>query len=283
MEIIIALVICAILIFVYIKYFKKLRCGNMLCITGAVKTGKSLLSVRQATQLVKSQRMKAWLWNNVFRYVLYPFYAFKTKGKLKDKVPRPLLYSNIPLGVPYVPVTEKLLRREEKPVQGSVCYICEASLVADSMSYKDPMLNEELLLFNKLWGHASKGGYLIYDTQSICDNHYAVKRCLNSYFYIHHNLKLPFFMVLFIREERFSEDGAAINTYNEDVEETLKIHVVPKKVFKYYDRYCYSSFTDHLPCASAADQIVKPETMKAEKIVSFKQYKTLFKKGSDKK
>lgn len=254
----------------------------MICITGGIKTGKSLLAVRQSVQLVKSQRRKVWWWNNFFRYVAFPFYAFKTKGKLKEKKPYPLLYSNIPLGVAYVPVTEALLKREEKPVEGSVCYICEASLVADSMSFKDALLNEELLLFNKLWGHASKGGYLIYDTQSICDNHYAVKRCLNTYFYIHHNLKGLFFMYLWLREERFSEDGSTKNTYDADVEETLKLHIVPKSVFKLYDRYCYSVLTDHLPAKSEADEVKKPSTMKANDIVSFKQYKTIYRKGVNK-
>lgn len=281
MQIIVALVVCAVLVYLYIKYFKKLRCGNMLCITGGIKTGKSLLSVRQSVQLVKSQRRKVWIYNNILRYLAYPFYAFKTKGKLKAKRLRPLLYSNIPLGVPFVPVTDKLLKREEKPVPGSVCYICEASLVADSMTYKDALLNEELLLFNKLWGHASKGGYLIYDTQSICDNHYAVKRCLNTYFYIHHNVKGLFFVYLWLREERFSEDGAVSNVYNEDVEDTLKLHIVPKSVFKLYDRYCYSVLTDHLPSKGVSDEVKKPVSLKSDTIVSFKKYQTIFKKEGD--
>ncbi len=255
----------------------------MICITGGIKTGKSLLAVRQATQLIKVARMKVWLWNNVLRYVAYPFYAIKTKGKLKEKKERPLLYSNIPLGMPYVPMTQELLKREEKPVPMSVAYVCEASLVADSMSYKDALLNEELLLFNKLWGHASKGGYLIYDTQSIQDNHYAVKRCLNSYYYIHHNFKGLFFMYLWFREERFSEDGASTNVYSGEVDDVLRLHIVPKSTFKLYDRYCYSAFTDHLPSKSSADEVKKPKSMKANEVISFKVYRTLFKKGSDKK
>lgn len=277
---IVFLIFLVIGIVVYVKYFKPIRMGNMICVTGGIKTGKSLLCVRQAQQIVFIQRMKVWLFNNIIRYVAFPFYGFKYHWKLKERLPRPLLYSNVPLRIPYVPVTKALLERKEKPVQGSVCYICEASLVADSMTYQDRILNEELLLFNKLWGHASKGGYLIYDTQSISDNHYAVKRCLNSYIYIHHMVKVPFFCLLWLREDRYSDDNnGAQSVYTEDVDNQLLFHIVPKSTFKLYDRYCYSILTDDCPFQDK--EIKKPKSLKAFDIVSFKNYLTL--KRGDKK
>lgn len=278
--VILTFVFVALIVF-YVKYLKKIRCGNMICITGGIKTGKSTLSVRQATQLLFSQRLKVWVYNYIIRFGCYPFYCWFRRFKLLDKKDRPLLYSNIPLRIPYVPITEELLKREEKPVPRSVAYICEASLVADSMSYKDPIMNEELLLFNKLWGHASKGGYLIYDTQSITDNHYAIKRCLNTYLYIHHAIKIPFFVIMFIREERYSEDKQTINTYGEDVEKTMMIHLVPKKTWKLFDCYCYSVLTDNLPCATKNDEVIikKRQDLKARKIVSFKDYFTIQKEN----
>lgn len=271
----ILIAIAVILIVIYCKWFKKIRCGNMICITGGIKTGKSTLSVRQALQLVKSQRIKVWLHNNILRYLLYPFYAPFNKGKIKPKKERPELYSNIPLKVDYKPITKEFLERKERPVYGSVAYICEASLVADSMTYKDPILNEELLLFNKLWGHSSKGGYLIYDTQSIQDNHYAVKRCLNSYIYIHHTVKGLFFVYMWLREERYSEDSSTVNAYTEDVEEKLKLHIVPKSVWRKFDCYCYSCLTDEKPIGEETKQKKKIRDLKARKIISFKEYKTL--------
>lgn len=260
---------------IYIKWFKKIRCGNMICITGGIKTGKSTLSVRQAIQLVGSQRRKTWLFNHVFRYILLPFYGPFTQWKIKPKKERPALYSNIPLKVDYIPITTDLLERKERPIYGSVAYICEASLVADSMTFKDPLLNEELLLFNKLWGHASKGGYLIYDTQSIQDNHYAVKRCLNSYIYIHHAVKGLFFIYMWLREERYSEDKTSVNTYAEDIETTLKLHIVPKRTWRKFDAYCYSALTDDKPVSAVRMIGKKMKDLKARKIVSFKKYMTL--------
>lgn len=281
LALIIFTLIAVLALVIYFKYFKPVRMGNMLCVTGGIKTGKSLLCVWQARQIVRRQRFKVWLFNNVFRYLAYPFYAFRTKGKVKERLPRPLLYSNIPLNMPYVPITKEFLERKEKPVQGSVAYICEASLVADSMTYNDKLLNEELLLFNKLWGHASKGGYLIYDTQSISDNHYSVKRCLNSYLYIHHMKKAPFFCLMWLREDRYSDDkNGAQSVYSEDVEDKLLFHIVPKRAFRLYDRYCYSVLTDDKPFRDK--EVKRPKTLKAKDIVSFKNYITLLKGDKDK-
>lgn len=266
------------LLIVYIKYFKYIRCGNMICITGGLKTGKSWLGVAQSIQLLNSQRFKVCIvYNVIYRKGFYLLYALKTKGKIKQKKEKPMLYSNIPLNVEYIPITKDLLQRMERPIYNSVCYICECSLVADSMTYKDALLNEELLLFNKLWAHSSKGGYLIYDTQCISDNHYAVKRCLNSYFYIHHTIKIPLLPwgIMFLREERFSEDGNIQNNYEEDVEKTLMIHFVSKKYWKVYDRYCYSVLTDGKPKSNNIKAKNKKRNLKANEIVSFKTYLTI--------
>ena len=94
----------------------------------------------------------------------------------------------------YVKITEDLLLRKVRPRFGSVIFIDEASLVADSQLIKDMELNETLLLFNKLIGHETKGGCVIYDTQCISDVHFSIKRSLSEYFYIHHLTKwTPFF------------------------------------------------------------------------------------------
>lgn len=43
------------------------------------------------------------------------------------------------------------------------------------------------------------------------------------------------------------EGNNEMNVFNEDVEETLKAVVIPKRVWRCFDCYCYSVFTDHLP------------------------------------
>ena len=85
---------------------------------------------------------------------------------------------------------------------------------------------------------------------------------------MHSTLKwLPFFLVVTVREERYSEDGLAINTYGEDVEDSLKRVIVSKKVWKLFDCYCYSILTDNLPVADTV--ISEVPDLKARKIVSF--------------
>ena len=267
MEII--LIILALVLVCFVAYKLKIpKCGNMILVTGGVKTGKTTLSVHLVRRLWKKQKMKVRIHNALLRVLkIFP------KWRGKEKKPLPLIYSNVPLSIPYVPLTQGLLERQERFVYGSIIYCCEASLIADSMSYKDDFVNEQLLLLNKLIAHETRGGYIVYDTQSISDNHYAVKRCLSSYFYIHHAVKIPFFVLMYVRELKFSEDNSAVNTFDSDVEDGLELVIVPKRVWKLFDCYCYSALTDHLP---VVDKTVVAKSLKATRIVSFKKFKNLF-------
>lgn len=263
------IILVILLFWLYFKFFKLPKFGNMTLVTGGIKTGKSMLSVHFAIKTYKKHLRRY----KIKCLLLNLGKKLKIKKALNTaNIEKPLLYSNIPLTCEYVPITRELLTREHRPNYKSVFYICEASLVADSMTYKDDLLNEQLLLFNKLFAHATRGGYIFYDTQSISDNHYAVKRCLSSYFYIHHMKKLPFFCVMYLREMTFSEDNNAVNVFETDVEETLKRVIVSKRVWKKYDCYCYSALTDNNFVEST---LTKASNLKAENIVSFKKYKTL--------
>ena len=269
----IILIVIAVIAIWFLFTLKIPKFGNMVLVTGGVKTGKTMMCVHLATRTLKKQRVKVYI-QNTFNKI------FRPKKPLK---PKPLLYSNVPLSVPYVPLTQDLLERRTRFVYGSVIYVCESSLVADSMAYKDDFVNEQLLLLNKLIAHETKGGYLFYDTQSISDNHYAIKRCLSNYFYIHHTIKwIPFFVVAYVRELKYSDDNSAVNTFEEDLEDSLKRVVIPKKVWKMYDCYCYSILTDHLPVECT---LTKTKDLKATTILSFKKFKNLYgkQKEGDKK
>lgn len=236
----------------------------MAVVTGAVKAGKSTFS----TYLVFSELWKRRVKVSVFNFFCLIF------GKKNKRKPKPLLYSNVPLRCKYVPVTESLLKRKERFVYGSVIYLQESSLVADSMDYKDKDLNEELLLFSKLIGHETKGGCLILDTQSMSDNQYNIKRSVTSSFFVHHTVKLvPFFVLAWIREERYNPDGTVITVYNEDVEESLRFVLIPKRIWKKFDCYCYSALTDDLPVVDKTVDGKKLPDLKAHSIVSFRKFK----------
>ena len=272
---VVILILAIVILFLVARVLKIPKFGNMVLVTGGVKTGKSTMSVWLAVRQYWRQLRKYYILN----YVIYPVFHWIPIGIFKrmKRREKPLFYSNSPVAVKnFVPLTLSLIQRKERFRYGSVIYICESSLVADSQAIKDAYVNEGMLLLNKLIAHETKGGYIFYDTQSIMDNHYAVKRCLSSYFYIHHMRKIPFFCLAWVRELKFSEDNnVAVNTFDTDVEDTLKLVIIPKKVWQYFDCYCYSVLTDHLP---VVDQIVHVEPRgdrKARKIISFKRYRTI--------
>lgn len=222
------------------------KLGSLCLVTGGVKSGKSTLSVYLAIRSWKREHFR-WKVLNFLRRV-FKFIPVREE---------PLLYSNVPIaGVPFVELTEDLLLRRKRFNYRSTIYIQEASLVADSMMFRDQDINDRLLYFNKLIGHETRGGRIIYDTQSIQDCHFAIKRSLSSYLWIHHNVKVPFFVLIYVRELFYSEDSSSVNTFEEDVEKTLLLTVVPKSVWKKFDAYCYSKLTDELPVVSTKKKIM---------------------------
>lgn len=243
--------------------FKAPKVGCMALVTGGVKTGKSTFALYLAITNYKRVH-RAWKIRSYIQSKL---------GRVVDE--EPLLYSNVPLACDYVLITKKILLREERVRYKSVMYVNEASLVADSQLVKDMDINERLLLFNKLVGHSTHGGMIIYDTQCIADLHYSIKRCISEYFYIHHLEKhIPFFLCAKVREERYSDDNSTINSYNEDVEDSMKKVLMSKRIWKKFDAYSFSYLTDNLPCA---DKVVHgdKDNLKATNIVSFRQYKSI--------
>lgn len=272
MEILIIIGVLVLVIFILWK-MKIPRCGNMILITGGIKTGKTMLSVHMANRIVKKNRRKVFLYNYLVRPIRNVLFKLN-----EPKRPRPEIYSNIPLAVNYIPMTTELLDRRKNFIPMSVCYLCETSIVADSMSFKDADLNERLLFFSKLFAHQTKGGTLILDTQALSDNHYSFRRNVSTFFWIHHQVKIPFFCLVYLREMMYSEDGNVSNNFEEDVEESLKLCIVPKSVWKLYDRYCYSCFTDDLPVIKNVQRMNKGRIgrrpdLKARSIVTFKKFK----------
>lgn len=278
------LIIIAIISIVFIVYFYHnhliLPLNSTCIITGAPKTGKSLLSIYQVYKWYKKALFK-YYFKNIWAFIL---------GKDK-KSEMPYIYSNIPLKTPYgfIPITKRHLLRLDKINDGSIVYLGEFSLVANSrlgqqkgfnkisnINYDE--INEELLLFTKLSGH-EWNGKLIIDSQCISDCHYSVKRVLSEYYYIHHNIKLPFFRVLFVKECRYSEDNSSIDTNENSIQDNLKWILVPtKKYFNMYDFRCYSIWTDNKRINNSDDLVFfknKKRNLKARNIVSFSDFKTL--------
>ena len=268
------IIICVALFFVkkFLNKFKVPKLNSLVMVTGGVKCGKSTLSVHMAISTYKANRRKV-KFKNFFRKLFH-----------KPLQELPLLYSNVPLAINYVPLTHDMLLRRERFVYGSVVYIQEASLVADSQLIKDKELNNQLLLFFKLFGHESKGGTCILDTQCISDVHYSLKRSLSEYFYVHHLVKwVPFFLIAYVVEDRYSDDGTIITTETKDTEDNLKRIIIPKRTWKYFDCYSYSVLTDDLKVnKKLVDNNLQTQDLKAYKIVSFRDEFNIEKEKSKK-
>ena len=90
--IIIIIVIGVILLYLYIKHWKILKVSNVYFISGAVKTGKSYVSVAIAVREYKRALRMFYL-----TYPLLRFKLFLAKQEYKEEVYKPMLYSNIPI------------------------------------------------------------------------------------------------------------------------------------------------------------------------------------------
>ncbi len=270
-----------VLLYLFFRFIKIPKLGDIALITGGVKTGKSMLTVCMAIRELRKRKVKTFIYNHFWRHVINMTIVKWTK-KSQDPIPKrkrkeyPLLYSTIPLRVDYVPLTKEILERKQRVVYGSVVFVDEASLIADAQMKRDHSLDEPLTLFHKLFGHMSRGGILLINTQSVSDLHFSTKKCINSYLWIHHQIKLPFVSLLFVRElaYQYDQDGqGTVNTFDRDVEDDLKLIFVPHSVWRKYDRYCYSILTDHME-APRKKRRAKRSELKTKYIVSFRNFTT---------
>ena len=120
------------------------------------------------------------------------------------------------------------------------------------------------MLFAKLFGHYSKGGYLFIESQSIGDIAVAIRRCISSKYYIDHSTNLLRYRILHLRYERYTEDGTTVNTYEDDNEFTK--YLISKRIFKKFDSYCYSALTDKL---EIENKVLIADSLKCNEIFTF--------------
>lgn len=245
---------------VYLLFkLKRLLYPTVTLVSGAVKSGKTSFSVFLVRRCYRRAYVK---------------YLFKKHILRKKGLEMPLIYSNVPLNMNnVVKLTKEHIMRRARFNYDSVVYVCEASLLADSMTYKDDELNCHMSLFVKLFGHAVHGGHLIFDTQSVYDNHFAVKRCVDYYYYVRRIVKwLPFILIFKVSERELTEDDRVTVVEDTDADTKEKgfkyVFAFKRNIWRAFDRYCYSSFTDSKPLIS--EQFVQDD-LKARDIITFRK------------
>ena len=260
MWLLIVLVVAFLIYWFWLRKFKVPKTGSLVLITGGVKCGKSTFAVNLVLKQYKL-RLRAWNIRRFFAKLLH----------LKFEVEKPLLYSNVPLNCEYYEITLDHLLSKVRFNFGSVVYMQESSFIADSLLIKDIEINKQLQLFIKLFGHETHGGLMVLDSHCVNDNHFAIKRGISEYFYIHHLVRVPFFIIAYCRELTYSDDNSSIiNVFNDDTEDSLKKVLISKKVWKMFDSYAYSYATDKLPVVNVNRSIVDKD-LKARYIVSFRK------------
>ena len=274
--IIIAIILLIIFLRFWLVYRKRYRFDCVSLVVGAPKTGKTTLQVHLA---LKDHKKRVLRW--------------KLKRLLKPKkykhLEKPLLYSNVPLTVPHVRLTKDLLLRKERFAFNSTIIISETSLTADAMSAtiktdEQQKNNFDLNMFYKLIGHELHGGAVFTETQNPSDNHYALRRCLNRYLFIQRCIKwIPFIIVFKVREMAYldGENVNVINTVDEDLEKNTLYYWCFKSVWKKFDAYAYSIFTDDLPKNDKLEKRLKGH-LKVDEVVSFNKRYLKLDKGSEK-
>lgn len=262
-------IVVVVVLLLLLRLFKVPKSPCILFVSGEVKGGKTMLALWLAKRKYFSVHLR------------WKIKAWFCRLFNKKEPEEPVLCSNIPIaGVPYVKMTRQILRRQVRLPYKSVTFISESHLVIDSLTIRDPILNEEATLFYKLYGHATRGGFCYVESQTIADNHFSLKRSVSRYYQIFNNVKVkPFFALLKIHELAYSEDNSVVNVNAMDYDKKSSWVFVPWSIVKHYDCYCYSVFTDNLP---VVDDIVfrrvvghKKKNLKCSDLVSFRNFRTL--------
>lgn len=278
---IILLILVCLIVFVKTKI---LRVDSILEINGPVGSGKSSTGLQITKNKMFLKRCKYYSHKYFLDYVCHPIKFFiNPQKRIKEINEReyPLLYSNVPLyKIKYVPVELDIFKRQNyRFAYDSILYVNEASLIANSMSYKDEEINQGLTLFVKLIRHEMRGSGLcmVLDTQSPDDLHYSADRSINQALWIEKSLSLPFVRLVWVREIAVNRKNTT-NVYVDDVKEdsSLRLIFVWKSIFKNYDTHCYSILTDDLPVLKTYKyNKKKPQKKKRFYIPSWINYKEL--------
>lgn len=259
--ILLVVVVGLIILIVFLsRKLKKLALPNVYLITGAVKTGKTALSVHLAIKTYKKNVFKWFIGKGLYWLRYHSFSGYPEK---------PMLYSNIPLATTHNKLTKDMIWREVRLPKKSVVLIDEASLFADSQLIKEKKLNDALTLWCKLFGHLTYGGTMIFNSQSMSDLHYAIKRVCGRYLYIYQSTKYPFITLAKVREMVYSDDTSVVNDVSHDLEMSMRTMIYFNRTYKKYDCFCYSVFTDNKVLKVDYEYKFDKNKLKADEIISF--------------
>lgn len=206
---------------------------TVLAFTGGLGSGKTFMSVLKARQLLRKKRILV-AWHNFW----HP----------KDRQPRPLLYSNIPVKVSKTEMAVRLtwqhLLLQRKIVLNSVVLIDEVGGFCSQFDYRASN-SEAFDEFVRFFRHYVQG-YLIVNDQCSENIVLQVRRRLNTvYNLMGFRTFLGLVYWLRVRNISVSEEIKTVEEQDTEDNMTLLIGLLPR--FRAYDTHCYSVRYDSVP------------------------------------
>jgi len=236
--IIILLIMALIFIFTYC-----IRFDTIIAFTGGLGSGKSFLSVQYSIICLRKNRLKVFLKN-----------LFRSK---KRKLPKPQLYSNIPVKWRSffktewsLQLTPEHLLLRKKIIPRSIVYIDEVGSFCSQFDFANPNIKDNFDEFMRLFRHYTLGGYLIVNDQCSENIVLQIRRRINTVFNLmqFRTWGIPFRPIVYsvkVRNVSISEEIKTVEEKNTEDNMSLKIGLMP--LFRRYDTYCYSGKYEPLP------------------------------------
>ncbi len=242
---------------------KKFPQDTVICLTGGLGTGKTLIAVDRA---IKEYRKRLFMW----RLGLYN----KRKGlKIIEKADMPRLYSNIPILlrrpiyisrrlIPHKEYFSDVLKYEHilllhRIPEYSVLLIDEVGQVADQYQYDNPFIMQNLQQFIRYFRHFIDGKLILTD-QSSSNIVVAIRRRINKIYNLHDfKRNWLFFYKVKVQELFITEDIMTTAEQNIQKEYEFFYGLLPLKwlkflditrlwTYKKYDSRCYSVMYDNV-------------------------------------
>jgi len=208
---------------------------TIVSFTGGLGSGKTLMSVDMAIKLLHRKRREVWRKN-----------LFRKKG---DKLPRPRLYSSIPVRISKkemaAVLTDKHLTLQEKIVSNSVVFIDEIGSFCSQFDYKAK--NADIFdEFIRFYRHYTKGGFIVCNDQCSENIVLQVRRRLNTVYNLMGFRKwFGIFYTVHVRNISVSEEIKTIEEQNAEDNTRILFGLLP--FGRKYDTWCYAPRYEYVP------------------------------------
>lgn len=219
------------------------RYDNVILYTGTLGSGKTFCAVKTAKKLLKKNRIKVFFYN-----------LFHT-----EKLPRPMLYSNIPIRVTRSEYSLELKAEHftmtEAVIPRSVILCDEISLMLSQQDFKT--VNDKALVeFVSLYRQYTKNGYIVLTTQNVKKVNHNLRRIIDTAYHLQDfrfHLPLPFLRFFYsvgVRHIDITEDTVNVNASHSEDSNSRIIGFVGMRSYDthaYYPRYKGVPFGVSLP------------------------------------